>query len=198
MTGVLHYKAGNAPSVLNALRHIGEDGVLITSAEETERTDRLILPGVGSAGATMDSLRELGLDAAIRAMVARGKPYLGICVGMQLIFDRSEEDDADCLGLLPGSVKRFNDSSVRVPQIGWNRVSFSRDDPILKGLREGYFYFVNSYYALPELPETVLGTADYNGAFCAMAGAGNIYGAQFHVEKSSEVGLRILKNFCAL
>lgn len=196
MTGVLHYKAGNAPSVLNALRHIGEEAALVTAPEQALAADRLILPGVGSALATMQSLRELGLDGAIREAAGRGKPFLGICVGLQVLFEHSEEGDAECFGIFPGVVKRFDDTAVRVPQMGWNRVDFTRDDPIVKG--GGYFYFVNSYYAVPSDPGLVLGQADYNGAFCAMASRGNVYGAQFHVEKSGEDGLQILKRFCEL
>ncbi len=196
MTGVLHYKAGNAPSVLNALRHIGEEAALVTAPEQALAADRLILPGVGSALATMQSLRELGLDTAIREAAGRGTSFLGICVGLQVLFEHSEEGDAECFGIFPGVVKRFDDTAVRVPQMGWNRVDFTRDDPIVKG--GGYFYFVNSYYAVPSDPGLVLGQTDYNGAFCAMASRGKVYGAQFHVEKSGEDGLQILKRFCAL
>lgn len=198
MTGVIHYKAGNAPSVLNALRHIGEEAALITTPEQVLTADRLILPGVGSAAATMESLAELGLDTAIREAVSRGKPFLGICVGLQVLFEHSEEGDVDCLGIFPGVVKKFDEKAVRVPQMGWNRTVFTRDDPILGGLTDGYFYFVNSYYAVPDDSQLVLGQTDYNGTFCSMAARGNIYGAQFHVEKSAETGLRILQNFIPL
>jgi glutamine amidotransferase len=191
---VIHYKAGNAPSVLNALRHIGEEAALITAPGQP--ADRLILPGVGSALATMRSLRELGLEPEIRAAIGRGVPFLGICVGLQVLFEHSEEGDAECLGIFPGVVKKFDERAVRVPQMGWNRVDFVRADPVAE--EGGYFYFVNSYYAVPGDPSLVLGQADYNGAFCAMAARGNVYGAQFHVEKSGDAGLRILKRFCGL
>ncbi|MDR1692159.1 MAG: imidazole glycerol phosphate synthase subunit HisH [Oscillospiraceae bacterium] len=195
MTGVLHYKAGNAPSVLNALRHIGEEAVLVTGPGIA--VDRLILPGVGSALATMDSLRELGLDSFIRDSIGGGKPFLGICVGLQVLFDRSEEGgDVGCLGIFPGRVRRFDDSAVRVPQMGWNKVDFVRADPLVND--GGYFYFVNSFFAVPDDPDLLLGRADYNGPFCAMASRGKVYGAQFHVEKSGEAGLAMLKRFCTL
>lgn len=199
MVGVIDYKAGNAPSVMNALRHIGREGTLVSSAAEALRADGLILPGVGSAGETMASLREMGLLDVIRESAAKGKPFLGICVGLQVLFEHSEEGDVDCLGLLPGCVRRFDPERVRVPQMGWNRVTFLRDNPILEGLpATGYFYFVNSYFVEPDAPDIMLGRAGYGASFCAMAARGNLYGAQFHVEKSADTGLRLLKNFAEI
>ena len=155
------------------------------------------MPGVGSAGATMDSLDELGLIAPMTEFVTEWRrPYLGICVGLQIVFSRSEEGDATCLGWLPGTVRRFCASMVRVPQIGWNEVRKTRDHPIFEGIESGcYAYFVNSYHAFPEEDDVVAGTTDYGGRSTAIIGKDNVWATQFHIEKSGPVGLRMLKNF---
>lgn len=199
MIGVIDYKAGNAPSVMNALCHLGVPAGLVTSPAAAAAASGLILPGVGSAHATMTSLRELGLIEAISGHVAADKPFLGICIGFQVLFEYSEEGGVDCLGLLPGCVRQFDASTARVPQMGWNRVTFLRDDPILEGLpATGYFYFVNSYYVEPDAPDIPLGRSGYGKAFCSMGARGKLYGAQFHVEKSADTGLRLLQNFAAI
>jgi len=199
MVGVIDYKAGNAPSVLNALRHIGAECRPVASPVQAGGVAGLILPGVGSAQATMDSLRELDLIEAIRRHTEAGKPFLGICIGFQILFGHSEEGDVECLGLLPGCVRKFDPQQVRIPQIGWNRVSFTREDPIWAGLPAAeYFYFVNSYYVEPDAPDLTLGRSEYGHAFCSMASRGKIYGTQFHLEKSAEPGLQVLRNFAAL
>lgn len=196
MTGIIDYRAGNSPSVLNAMNKLGCNAELIKTKDEIERCSGIILPGVGSADATMLSLKEMGCIDILEEMVLGKKiPFLGICVGLQVLFDHSEEGNTDCLGWLPGQVKRFDDKSVRVPQMGWNKVSFKRESPLLKGIREGYFYFVNSYHAVPTDAEMVLGSADYSGEFCSVIEHCNIYAAQCHLEKSGTTGLALLKNF---
>jgi len=203
MIGVIDYKAGNAPSVLNALHYLNIEARLVSTPEELQPVKGLILPGVGSAPETMHSLYELGLVGALERKVLQEKtPFLGICIGMQILFEHSEEGDTPCLGWLRGKVKRFDDS-VRIPQIGWNETTFSRDDPILAGLsKKEFFYFVNSYYVVPECSDVILATTHYGVEFCSMVANGNIngniYATQFHAEKSGAVGLQLLKNFALI
>lgn len=196
MIAVVDYEAGNAPSVVAALRHIGHEGVLASSKVELEAADKIILPGVGSAGATLDSLRKLDLVETLERRVRAGVPFFGICVGLQVLFDHSEEGDVSCLGWFRGRVRRYSSADVRVPQIGWNAAVATRAHPILEGLpRESHFYFVNSYYVVPEEAELTLCAADYGVRFTAMIARDNVFATQFHVEKSGPLGLQILKNF---
>lgn len=202
MIGVIDYKAGNAPSVYNALKRIGKEGIMVRSGAELENNhfDGIILPGVGSARATLDSLEETGLLDAVKTKVLDEKvPFLGICIGMQVLFERSEEGDVDCLGWLKGNVIRFRADCVRVPQMGWNEVRFKKDHPLVKGLGEsGHFYYVNSYHVVPENEGDILAVTDYDGDFCCMVQHDNIMAAQFHIEKSGPLGLKLLGNFVDL
>lgn len=186
--GVIDYKAGNAPSVLNALRHLEVPAVLISTKAQLDTVDRLVLPGVGSAAATMASLGELDmLDTLEQRVIRAGVPFLGICVGLQILFDHSDEDDAPCLGWIPGQVRRFSEELVRIPQMGWNRVTFKDERP------SAFYYFVNSYHAVPADERVVAATAEYGYSFCAMIKHNNIAATQFHLEKSGAAGLRLLK-----
>lgn len=196
MIGVVDYRAGNAPSVMFALARLGLDARLVAAAADLDDVDRIILPGVGAARATVDSLTDTGMVDALRARALEERvPFLGICIGLQVLFERSEEGPAECLGWLPGEVRRFPDT-VRVPQIGWNVVRFTRDHALTEGLpADPYCYFVNSYHAVPADPAAVLGTTDYADEFCSVVASGNVAATQFHAEKSGEVGLRILRNF---
>jgi len=197
MIKVIDYKAGNAPSVMHAITSLGYDATFARQGDELADATHILLPGVGSAGATMESLRELDIIGALEDAVFRKKTlFLGICVGLQILFQHSEEDDADCLGWLKGKVIKFDASKVRVPQMGWNKVSFT-ESPI-SNAKEGYFYFVNSYHARPENKEDLWGTADYNGQFTAAVHRDNIFATQFHVEKSGKAGLAILDCFLSL
>jgi len=197
MIKIVDYKAGNAPSVMHAVRRLGQEAGFARGPADLEGATHILLPGVGSARATMDSLRELGILAALEEQVLRQKTlFLGICVGMQILFEHSEEGDADCLGWLKGRVVRFDAARLRVPQMGWNRVRFAEGG--LGGVREGHFYFVNSYHAEPEDEADVWGTADYGGEFTAAVCRSNIRATQFHIEKSGEAGLVLLKNFLDL
>jgi glutamine amidotransferase len=198
MISVVNYHGGNAPSVGYALGHLGIPCALVSTAAEIARATRLILPGVGAARATMDSLRESGLVAALEERVlGAGVPFLGICVGHQILFEHSEEGDVACLGWFKGRVRRFPDSAGPVPQIGWNEVRFQRPHPMVAGLPGGaYVYFVNSYYVVPDDPAVTVGVTEYGGVpFCAMLARDNIVGTQFHVEKSGPVGLGMLARF---
>jgi glutamine amidotransferase len=197
MIGVVDYAAGNAPSVSYALTHLGLAHQLVGSPAELAGCDHIILPGVGAAPATLDSLDATHLTAAIAQAVSEGTPFLGICVGLQILLDHSAEGDVHCLGWIPGRVTRFPDT-VRVPQIGWNAISPVRAHPILANLPDNaYCYFVNSYFATPTHPEDVIATTDYAGAFASIIGRANIVATQFHAEKSGPVGLRMLANFAS-
>ena len=192
---IIDYKAGNAPSVMHAVTHIGFEASFARESRDIETATHIVLPGVGSAKATLDSLRRMNLlDALEEAVISNGVLFLGICVGMQILFEHSEEENADCLGWLKGQVVKFDVSKVRVPQMGWNKVRFIIDTPIHTA-GEDYFYFVNSYYAKPKDKSDIWGTADYNGNFAAAVCRDNIFATQFHVEKSGEAGLALLGDF---
>ena len=160
--------------------------------------DGIILPGVGSADATMESLDELQLLPILEeAVIQKKTPFLGICVGMQVLLSHSAEGDCDCLGWIPGQVVRFEEG-VRIPQMGYNTVKFTGDHPLTEGLDEGYFYFVNSYYAKPDLEADVAGVTDYGHPFCSLIARDNIMGSQFHMEKSGPAGLKLLERFAGI
>jgi glutamine amidotransferase len=197
MIKIIDYKAGNAPSVMHAVTRLGCEAVFARSPQDILNASHIILPGVGSARATMESLNEMDLIETLEDMVLQKKVlFLGICVGLQILFEHSEEEDAKCLGWLKGQVVKFDTSKVRVPQMGWNRVQFVKNTPC--GSQEDFFYFVNSYHAMPEDESDLWGTADYNGSFTAAVCRDNIYATQFHVEKSGEAGLAVLNNFLKL
>ncbi|MCL2195273.1 MAG: imidazole glycerol phosphate synthase subunit HisH [Oscillospiraceae bacterium] len=189
MIKIIDYKAGNAPSVMHAVTHLGLAAQFVRCAQDLAGASHIILPGVGSARATMDSLREMNIIAALEQAVLRDNtPFLGICVGMQILFDHSEEEDTPCLGWLPGRVVKFNAAQVRVPQMGWNNVRFTDRS-------SDYFYFVNSFYAKPQCQTDTWGTAQYQDEFTAAVRRDNVFGAQFHAEKSGEAGLALLGDF---
>ena len=215
MLAILDYDAGNIESVRLALRHVGGDPVFVHDADAAAKAERIVFPGVGTAGQCMLNLRERGFDAVLRDAVAKGTPVLAICIGMQLLFDSSEEDGGvEALGILPGRSTLFRPTNARdkVPHMGWNHVAMPRPHPLLPDeLAGGDFYFVHSYYIEPAWDDprvvhgparsggeagAVYGTADYAGVtFTAMAGKGSLFAAQFHPEKSGETGLAILRRF---
>ncbi|HXR62445.1 MAG TPA: imidazole glycerol phosphate synthase subunit HisH [Rudaea sp.] len=185
----------NIGSVRCALQRLGVDAELSADAARIGRATHVILPGVGAAGPGMARLRAAGLVEPLRAL---RQPLLGVCLGMQLLFERSEEADVECLGLMPGTVRRFAASDgLRVPHMGWNRLLIERDDALTGDIgAEPYTYFVHSY-AAPRGDETVA-SCDYGGAFSAIVRRGNVCGMQFHPERSAAVGARLLRNFLAL
>jgi len=194
MIRIIDYKAGNAPSVLHAVSHLGYEAAFARGPEDLENASHIILPGVGSARATMDSLCEMGIVKQLEQAVLQNRtPFLGICVGLQILFQHSEEEDTACLGWIPGNVQKFDANSVRVPQMGWNLVKL-HESPINARL-EKHFYFVNSYRAIPTDPEDIWGAADYEGRFAAAVRHENIYATQFHIEKSGPAGLALLDGF---
>ena len=198
MIAIVDYRAGNLTSVLRAVRHIGFEAEITDDAAKIRAAERVIFPGVGAAGETMANLTRLGLDRCLREDVFRaGKPMLGICIGVQIIFERSEENGATCMGLLPGEVRRFPGGGLKVPQIGWNAVRFKAAHPVFAGIPSGAeFYFVNSYYPAPRDGETVYAETDYGVTFASVIGRANLVATQFHLEKSGRVGLKMLENFC--
>jgi imidazole glycerol-phosphate synthase subunit HisH len=195
---IIDYQAGNLTSVKAALGRLGCQAEITADPAVVARADRVVFPGVGSAAACMANLRQAGLDRALRDTVAAGKPLLGICIGMQLLFERSEEDGGvDCLGLLPGAVRRFQlaDPALKVPHMGWNTVDFAVD-PLADCVPPGsHFYFVHSYYCDPAPGVAVIATTDHGIRFCAGVRRDNLAAVQFHPEKSGKVGLRFLENF---
>lgn len=196
MIGVVDYRAGNAPSVGYALARLGVEHELIGTPEGIGEMTHLILPGVGAARATLDSLHASDLLEPLARRVQHDRvPFLGICIGLQVLFEASEEGGTECLGWVPGSVRRFPDT-VRVPQIGWNAVHVAREHPVTAGFPDGgHCYFVNSYYALPEDEADVLARTAYGVEFCSMVARDNIVATQFHAEKSGTLGLSLLAAF---
>jgi glutamine amidotransferase len=204
MIAIVDYRAGNLTSVARALEHLGHRCEITDDATRIRRADRVILPGVGAAGATMENLRALGLDRVLRDDVAQaGKPFLGICIGIQILMERSEEDRAECLGVIAGNVVRFPAANggerLKVPQIGWNRVRQTKPHPVFAGVPDNtHFYFVNSYYPVPADSSLRIATSDYGVPFTTAIARDNVIATQFHLEKSGAVGLKLLDNFCRL
>lgn len=187
---IVKYNAGNTQSVRNALDRLGVESVVSDDVETLQTADRVIFPGVGEASSAMNYLRTRKLDEAIRSL---RQPVLGICLGMQLLCRFSEENDTECLGILPYGVRRFPDNGLKVPQIGWNNIS-GLATPLLDGVAEGaYVYFVHGYYV--EKGDETIATADYGLEFSAAVSHENFYAVQFHTEKSGAVGAKILENF---
>jgi imidazole glycerol-phosphate synthase subunit HisH len=193
---VVDYDAGNTLSVTRALEKVGAKVDLTADPERVARADALVLPGVGAFGDCMRKLAERGMDEACREAYAGGKSFLGVCVGLQVLFEGSEESPgAAGLGILPGQVVRFEAGELKVPHIGWNQLDAARPHPVLEGLDGEAFYFVHSYYPDPAREDDLLGTAEYGARFCAAAGRENLAAVQFHPEKSSRAGLRLYENF---
>ncbi len=196
---VVDYNAGNLTSVMNALSHLGVDAVSSRDPEVIAKASRLIFPGVGAAASAMETLTRTGIGDAIKTVVKAGNPVLGICIGCQIVLDESEEDSGvKTLGLISGRAVRFKDESgLKIPHMGWNQVNFTKEHPIMKGIKSGCdFYYVHSYF--PQVPaeysfaETTYGSQTFTG----LIGKDNLVASQFHQEKSGEVGLAMMKNFC--
>lgn len=196
MLAVLDYGAGNLRSVVRALAFVGVEPAVVMDPDTLLRADALVFPGVGAAGSAMRQLRERGLDGAIREFCRSGRPVLGVCLGLQLLFEWSEEDGGTPgLGLLPGRVRRFPDG-LKVPHMGWNQVRLRQEHPLFAGIPDGtYFYFVHAYYAEPADPALVVGTTDYGLDFASVVARDNLMATQFHPEKSSRWGLAVYANF---
>ncbi|HEU4714785.1 MAG TPA: imidazole glycerol phosphate synthase subunit HisH [Pyrinomonadaceae bacterium] len=193
---IIDYGVGNLRSVEKAFAAMGCEAVVSADEKVLREAERLVLPGVGAFASCMKRLQAHGFDSLVRERAASGTPLLGICVGMQMLFDVSEEfGTTDGLGLLRGRVRRFETDLV-VPQVGWNRIHQKQQHGLFAGVTDDSFcYFVHSFYCEPASNEVVIGETDYDGPYASVVASGNICGVQFHPEKSQQVGLRMLKNF---
>ena len=193
---VIDYDAGNTLSVTRALEKVGARVDLTPDPERAARADAVVLPGVGAFGDCVRKLEERGMDRACREATEDGRPFLGVCVGLQVLFEGSEESPGvEGLCVLPGEVVRFEVGDLKVPHMGWNQLDVARAHPVLEELSGEAFYFVHSYYPDPAEQSDVLGTAEYGARFCAAAGRENLVAVQFHPEKSSRAGLKLYENF---
>ncbi len=201
MTAIIDYDAGNLKSVQKALAYLGEEAVITRDREEILAADRVVLPGVGNFGDAMEQLRRLGLDEVIREAAARQIPFLGICLGLQLLFESSEESPgAEGLGIMKGKIVRIPDTEgLKIPHIGWNSLTLENDGRLFEGISgEPYVYFVHSYYLQADDPQIVKASTEYGAHIHASVEQGNVFACQFHPEKSGSVGLHILENFINL
>jgi glutamine amidotransferase len=194
---VIDYQSGNLRSVAKALESVGVTPLVTGDPARLESADGLILPGVGSGPAAMAALRERGLVEPLRRFAASGRPFLGVCLGLQLLLERTEEGNAPCLGILRGQVRRLP-AGLKVPHMGWNGVQFRKPHPLFRGIpQDTHFYFVHSYYADPVDQEGVAGVTEYGIPFCSVYARDNLVATQFHPEKSGLLGLRVYENFVA-
>lgn len=201
MIAIIDYDAGNLKSVEKALKFLGQDAVITRDRQTILNADKVILPGVGSFGDAMNKLHHYHLADAIREVTAQGTPFLGICLGLQLLFERSDESkDVEGLSILKGEIVRIPDGKgLKIPHMGWNSLSIKPEAKLFHGIPDGsYVYFVHSYYLKAEDEKEVAATTHYSTLIHASVEKNNIYACQFHPEKSGEVGLNILKNFAAL
>lgn len=192
---VIDYQSGNLRSVVKALEAVGLEAQVTSDPVEVEKSHALVLPGVGSGQSAMDSLKGLGLVETLKQFAHSGKPFLGICLGLQLLLEDTEEGNTACLGIVSGSVKKLP-GGLKVPHMGWNDIEFSSEHPILAGIpKNSFFYFVHSYYAIPNDPQAIAGTTNYGLPFCSIYAKDNLVATQFHPEKSGPIGLKIYENF---
>jgi glutamine amidotransferase len=202
---IIDYDAGNLTSVQRALAFLGYDSVITRDPTTVMTAERVIFPGVGAAGKAMFDLRKLGMDQALIAFYNTGKPILGICLGTQIIMERSEENDTSCIGLIKGEVRRFPENlweeerrPLKVPHMGWNGVELKQEHPVFRGFDpRSEFYFVHAYYPDPITRADVLGETRYGILFASVLLSKNLVAVQFHPEKSGKPGLRVLSNFCS-
>jgi glutamine amidotransferase len=198
MIAVIDYGMGNLRSVQKGIERVGFKADVTRDREQIEAAAGVVFPGVGAFGACMDNLRTYGLIETVRRVIARGTPFLGICLGMQLLFEESEEfGRVPGLGIFPGRVVRFqNQPDLKVPHMGWNQITKRQDAPHLRGVEEGAFvYFVHSYYVVPADPSLTATSTQYGGEFTSAIARDNVFATQYHPEKSQAVGLKILENF---
>ena len=201
MIAIIDYDAGNLKSVEKALLSLGQEVLVTRERSELLAADKVILPGVGNFGDAMEKLKAYGLVDVIREIAQQGKPFLGICLGLQLLFERSEEaPGVEGLGILKGEIVRIPDTpGLKIPHIGWNSLTLQNDGRLFRGVEgEPYVYFVHSYYLKAEEPQILKAATEYGTLIHASVEQGNVFACQFHPEKSSQVGLKLLKNFAEL
>lgn len=192
---IIDYGAGNLRSVQKAFEHLGHEAIFTSDPSALAGAAAVVFPGQGASSPAMARLERDGMADAIRATIAGRKPFFGVCLGLQLLLDWSEEGDTRCLGVVPGQVKRFG-TELKVPHMGWNTVTFDVDHPLFEGVPpESYFYFVHSYYAMPSGEDWRAGTTNYGIEFSSVLAKDNVVATQFHPEKSGNVGLRLYDNF---
>lgn len=204
MIAIVDYKAGNLTSVFYALTHLGHKAIITSEVKDIMAAKRIVFPGVGAAGKAMTDIKTLGLDVALKEAFNAGKPILGICLGIQIIFERSEENNTNCLGIISGEVKAFphplygqTSELLKIPHMGWNKVKFVRSHLVFDGLDpKAEFYFLHSYYPVPKDALTTFGITEYGIKFTSALAYKNLVAIQFHPEKSGRPGLKILENFC--
>ena len=205
MIAIIDYGVGNLRSVAKAFEYIGQPVTVTADPQEVLQADKVVLPGVGAFGKAMENLVQRGMAPVVREVIDSGRPFLGICLGLQLLFEESaatfgdRENTYPGLGILPGKVLRLSaESGLKIPQIGWNQIRQHKDCPLFKGVADGsYVYFVHSYYVKPDDNAVVACTTDYGIEYCSGVARGNLFAVQFHPEKSSAVGLQMLRNFGA-
>ena len=197
---IVDYQAGNVRSVEKALQYCGADAEITSDPEVIGAADGVVFPGQGASDSSMRVLQDRGLVEPIKSYITSGRPFLGVCLGLQLLFETSKEGDEPCLGVLAGTNHRFPEAEgLKVPHMGWNQVTFRSPRPVFEGVPDcSYFYFVHSYYADPEESGVVAATTEYGLEFCSAVAWGNVTGVQFHPEKSGETGLIIYGNFVRL
>ncbi len=201
MIAIIDYDMGNLRSVQKGFERVGHQALVTSNPADVLAADKVVLPGVGAFADAIAALRERRLAEPVSESIATGKPFLGICLGLQLLFETSYENgEHRGLGILPGNIVRFDlPQDYKVPHMGWNQLSFSRPSPLFNGVGEGeHFYFVHSYYVEPTDRQIVAAEADYGGRFCASVWKENLYACQFHPEKSQHAGLQVLRNFADL
>ncbi|MEE9162139.1 MAG: imidazole glycerol phosphate synthase subunit HisH [Candidatus Neomarinimicrobiota bacterium] len=193
--GIVDYGASNLRSVAKAFERLGYEAVISGSPDGIEGADALVLPGQGAARYTMEGLRARRLVEPLERFIGDGRPFFGVCMGLQVLFDFSDEEDQECLGLLPGKVRRLP-AGVKVPHMGWNQVVQRAPCPLFDGIPDGsYFYFVHSYYPAPDDPSIVIGQTEYSATFCCAIARDNTVATLFHPEKSGDLGLKLYDNF---
>jgi glutamine amidotransferase len=195
LIAIIDYQAGNLRSVQKALETFGANAVISSDASFISAADAVVFPGQGACDSSMRNLKEGGLDSVVISAIAAGIPYLGICLGLQLLLEESEEGEEPCLGIIKGKVKRLP-KGLKIPHMGWNDVSFRSDHPVFNEIPDrSYFYFVHSYAAFPTDKDVVAGTTTYGKEFCSAIAFDNVMAVQFHPEKSGDIGLSVYKNF---
>lgn len=194
MIAIVDFGAGNLKSVENALERIGTSASIASTPDAIVSADVLILPGVGAAAPAMAGLRERKLDVAVANAIRRGVPFLGICLGMQLLFERSAEDGATCLDIVPGTVERLA-TTQKLPHVGWNTIDVVRTHPVLSALDGESMYFVHSYVSVPAIRDVIVAETSHGVPFVSAVATGRVVGVQFHPERSGEAGLKLLENF---